>query len=77
MTVNVPDEAEGRDWDPPFCSNDCPELACPACGEDGCIQVREQETYFEGGVEAYCSECHALLEVQAAVEITFSDAEVM
>ena len=64
-------------WTPPFCADDAEDLACPKCGEET-VLVREQATYFDGdAVEAYCSECHAMLEVQAAVTITFSDPEIV
>lgn len=49
----------------------------PSCGQKGTIQIRAQDYYTEGGVEAYCSECHTMLEVQAQVNITFSDPEVV
>jgi hypothetical protein len=69
--------AEHDDWKPPFCANDADEVKCPKCGEDGCVRVREKETYFDGDCcEAYCAECHAELEVQVSVDVTFSDAEV-
>lgn len=58
------------------CGNGVPELTCPAC-EKNAVRVRGQEAYFEGGVEAYCAECHVLLEVQANVEITFTDPEIV
>ena len=65
------------EWEPPYCANDADEVKCPKCGEDGCVRVREKETYFDGSCcEAYCAECHADLEVQVSVDVTFSDAEV-
>lgn len=64
------------EWSPPFCSNEAENLVCPACGEEA-VCVREKDVYFEGEVEAYCAECHAVLEVQAAIEVTFSDPEVV
>lgn len=62
-------------WTPPYCANEDTDLQCPACG---CwdVYVREQDTYYEGGVEAYCGECHKDLEVQASVQIVFSHPEL-
>lgn len=63
-----------NEWSPPFCANDT-DLKCPACGAEN-VCVREKDIYYEGEVEAYCGDCHAMLEVQANVEITFSDPDV-
>lgn len=68
---DAPDE-----WVPPFAANEIEDVACPKCGEE-CVRVREQEKYFEGDVEAYCGACHALLQVQAVVEVTFADPEYL
>lgn len=64
------------DWSPPYCARDT-ELACPKCGAEKSVCVREHEAYFDGGgpYEAYCAECHCDLEVQASVTIEFSDPE--
>ena len=65
------------EWHPPFCANNENVLKCPHCGEES-VNVREHDTYRDcDAVEAYCSECHALLEVDVAVEITFSDARLL
>ena len=65
-----------KEWDPPFISSHKPDLKCPSCGEQA-VEVREREFYRDGDcTEAYCSECHANLEVQTSVEITFSEPEV-
>ena len=64
------------EWKPPYCSNYADGVKCPKCGEDWCVRVREKETYFDGDCcEAYCAECHADLEVQVSVGVTFSEAE--
>lgn len=76
MTADrTPSPTDFAEWHPPFCANEIENLACPKCGEEA-VRVREQDVYFEGDVEAYCGECHALLEVQASVEVTFTDPEV-
>ena len=63
-------------WEPPWPSIDAPtERACPSCKVTNCIQVRDKVIYYEGEVEAYCTECHAALIVQAHVEVIFSDPE--
>jgi hypothetical protein len=63
-------------WTPPFCAH-ATTLPCPACKKKNSVRVREQETYFDGvEVEAYCWQCHAVLEVQAQVTVEFSDAEL-
>lgn len=65
-------------WKPPFCSIDAIELDCPSCKGKGCVQVIERETYFDSSeYEAYCSDCHVLLEVQAQVSVSFSDPEIL
>lgn len=64
-----------KQWHPPFCAHDT-ELVCPKCGTSGTVSVREKEIYYDSDqVEAFCSECHAELEVCASVEVTFSDPE--
>ena len=63
------------EWAPPFCSVDT-GLSCPVCKEADAVQAREKSTYYDAdAVEAYCSECHAELEVYSSVDIMFSDAE--
>jgi hypothetical protein len=65
------------EWTPPFCANEIEDLKCPKCGE-GYVRVREKSTYFDGDTcEAYCAECHADIEVQVQVQVTFSDPEVV
>lgn len=63
-------------WTTPFCANLAEGLVCPACKAQA-VFVREHDNYWEGDcVEAFCDECHAMIEVCAAVEITFSDPEL-
>jgi hypothetical protein len=62
-------------WHPPFASNTEP-MTCPRCEHES-IEVRAQDYYTEGEVEAYCLYCHALLEVCCEVEIAFSSPEVV
>ena len=71
--MNAPAKAK-KEWTPPFCSNQAPEVDCPDCGKCS-VYVREQETYYEGSVEAFCRSCHARLEVQVSIEVVFSDPE--
>lgn len=61
------------DWEPPFCATRVPGLSCSKCGEKD-VHAREQESYLDGVIlEAFCGECHAMLEVLVTVEIEFSD----
>ena len=63
-------------WRPPFCAHEIENLECPKCGEEA-VCVREKETYFDSDAcEAYCADCHAELEVQVSVAVTFSDVSV-
>jgi hypothetical protein len=63
------------EWKPPYCANDENVMKCPFCGEES-VNVRHKEVYLDTDCcEAYCAECHADLEVQVCVEITFSDPE--
>jgi hypothetical protein len=70
--------APEKPWSPPFASDDT-DLVCPTCGAgDGAVQVRAQDWYRDGDqTEAYCIECHAMLELVTAVEVEFSDPEVV
>lgn len=63
-------------WIPPYCAHDT-DLACPKCGAEAAVRVRELDVYSDGGgpYEAYCCECHAALVVQASVTVEFSDPE--
>lgn len=64
-------------WRTPFCAN-ASNLDCPKCRSVKTVMVREKETYFSGdSLEAYCADCHATLEVQVEVEVTFYDPEVV
>ena len=70
--------AAEKAWVPPFCANEVENLECPKCDDGGRVFVREEEYYLDSDtVEAFCGECHVLLEVSASVEITFSDVEVV
>jgi Zn finger protein HypA/HybF involved in hydrogenase expression len=67
-----------KKWTPPFCARDAngDQLTCPRC-KGGNVHVRDQERYCDGdSVEAYCGDCHAMLEVWADVDISFFDAEL-
>ena len=67
-------ESTTKPWSPPFCAKDT-GITCPYC-DDGHAMAREKTTYFDGDTcEAYCEACHAELEVQVSVEISFSDPE--
>ncbi len=64
------------DWTPPYCALDT-DLTCPSCGEESSVRVRELETVFDGDcVEAYCCECHVEMEVDASVDISYSDPKL-
>jgi len=66
------------DWTPPFCTKDDSELDCPKCNGTGTVRVREKEFYCDTDtVDAYCAECHVLLEVTACVDIAFADPEIV
>lgn len=61
---------ETKEWRPPFCAIDA-EVECPHCGE-AAVMVREESSYTDCNVnDAYCAECHTLLEVTSMVSIDF------
>ncbi len=63
------------DWKPPFCSIDS-DLDCPKCKAKGSVQVREQDRYSDGfEIDAYCLDCHAMLQVTAHITVEFTDPE--
>ena len=65
------------DWTPPFEAMGIEDMACPACGNEGNVMVRDQCMYpTDSRVDAYCGDCRALLSVDVAIEYVFGDAKV-
>jgi hypothetical protein len=53
-------EANGTTWEAPFCSHGIENMECPICGAED-VRVREDSSAEPR--EAYCGECHAILEL--------------